>query len=204
MDGYPHVPLVAYEDVRSEIKSGDLLLCAGSSIFARLIQHSTGSVWSHVGCLVTVAAIQRILVFESVESVGCRAVPLSRYVANYAGDGVGYKGRVFVARHAAFRPDLAPAFTAFSQRAIDLLGFPYDTQTILRIAARVVAAQVGFHPAEIGQNSAFICSEFAWEMYKAFGITLPYGTSGYIAPKDWAEAPEVTILWEIAVDHGEE
>jgi hypothetical protein len=194
----PAVPqLVSYEEVRLRICSGDLLLCQGTSTFSRLIQHATGSPWSHVGCLVWAQALDRLLVFESVESIGCRAIPLSRYVSNYAGDGHGYPGRIFVGRHTGFVPDAAPAYTAFAQRAIDLLGSPYDTQTILRIAARVMAAKLGWESEPLGTDKSYICSEFCWEIYHAFGLTLAYGTAGYIAPCDFATAPEVSLLWEI-------
>lgn len=191
--------LMSYDSVRPLIKSGDLLLCQGSSIFARMIQHATNSPWSHVGCLMRVDALERILVLESVESIGCRAIPVSRYISNYAGEGCGYPGRIFIARHRLFQAEISPAFQAFSQRAIDLLGYPYDTQSILRIAARVLAVEVGFRTNPITQNTAYICSEFAWEVYKAFGITLPYSTGGYIAPKDWAECSEVYMIAEVIV-----
>lgn len=194
----PAVPLLPYDDVRPQIRSGDLLLCQGTSTFARLIQHATGADWSHVGCLVWASALDRLLVFESVESIGCRAIPFSRYAHNYAGDGHGYKGRIFVGRHAGFLPEETPAYSAFAQRAIDLLGSPYDTQTILRIAARVMAAKLGWEPEPMGTDRAFICSEFCWEIYHAFGLTVAYGAAGYIAPCDFADAPEVSLLWEIA------
>lgn len=193
------VPLLTYNEARPLIRSGDLLLCQGQSVFAWFIRHATGSPWSHVGCLLHVESIERILVLESVESIGCRAVPLSRYVSNYAGDGVGYKGRIFVGRHAAFSPDMLPAFTAFSQRAIDLLGSPYDTQSILQIAARVLAVEVGVQPRPLAQNQTYICSEYVWEIYKAFGIAVPYGQAGYIAPCDWAQSQDVHIACEIMV-----
>lgn len=193
------IPRLTYDEARPLIRSGDLLLCQGQSIFARLIRHATGSEWSHVGCILRVDAIERLLVLESVESLGVRAVPLSSYVTNYNGTGYGYKGRIFVGRHADFSPALAPAFTAFSQRAIDLLGSSYDTTSILRIAARVLAVDVGYQPPALGQDKSYICSEYVWEIYKAFGIVLAYGQGGFIAPRDFAEAPDVTLLCQLEV-----
>ncbi len=192
-------PRLSYTDARPLVRSGDLLLCQGSSVFARLIRHATNSPWSHVGCLLEVAAIARLLVLESVESVGVRAVPLSSYVTNYNASGAGYPGRVFLGRHQAFAPDRAPAFTAFCQRAIDLLGAAYDTASIVRIAARVLAVDLGGSLPALGQNAAYICSEYVWEIYQAFGITVPYDPRGYIAPRDWAEATEVRLLCELDV-----
>lgn len=192
------VPLVSYATVRPLLRSGDLLLCQGSTTFARLIQHATDSPWSHVACLIRMDALERILVLESVESIGCRAVPLSHYIENYAGTGEGYPGRIFIARHDAFLEDMQPvAYRLFAQRAVDLLGVAYDNQAILRIAARVVAAKLGFHPTPLAHDTALICSEFVYEIYQAFGIIVPYGSGGYIAPKDWAEATDVTLLWEV-------
>ena len=71
----PDVPLRAYEEMRSSIRSGDLLLCAGSSVMSRLIQHATACIWSHIALIARVDAIDRVLVLESVESIGVRCVP---------------------------------------------------------------------------------------------------------------------------------
>lgn len=193
----PIIPLLPYDVIRPLIRSGDLLLCQGEGIFARLIRHATASPWSHVGCLLVVNMIERILVLESVESIGVRAVALSRYVVNYNNTGKGYPGRVFIGRHRAFSSELLPAFHAFFQRAIDLLDSRYGTTDILRIAARVLAIDVGAHPQPMGRNEAYICSEYQEEIFRAFGITVPRSIGGYIAPKDWAEAPEVDLLWEV-------
>jgi Permuted papain-like amidase enzyme, YaeF/YiiX, C92 family len=191
------IPCLPYAQIRPVIRSGDLLLCQGTSTFARLIQYATGSPWSHVACLVWLETIDRLVVLESVESIGVRAVPLSKYVDNYDGAGHAYTGRVFLGRHATVAAQPQTSLAAFSQRAIDLLGSAYDTQTILHIAARVVAAKLGFHPPDLPQDTAYICSEYVWAIYQAMGITLPYGHGGFIAPHDWAEAPDVTLLWEI-------
>src|SRR4051812_34187308 len=91
-----------YDKVRQDIKSGDLLLCSGSKPFSRAIQAATGSIWSHVAFILRLDSIERIMVLESVESIGVRTVPLSSYVRDYNGCGKGYAGDLAVARHDDF------------------------------------------------------------------------------------------------------
>ena len=43
------LPVQRYEDVRRDLRSGDLVFCSGSYVFSGLIQRFTRSVWSHVG-----------------------------------------------------------------------------------------------------------------------------------------------------------
>jgi hypothetical protein len=94
------IPITHYSQIRSKIRSGDLLLCSGSSIFSKLIQNTTNSPWSHVAFVLRMQAIDRILVLESVESIGVRAVILSSYIQNYNGTDRGYPGKILIARHA--------------------------------------------------------------------------------------------------------
>lgn len=88
-----------YPDIRSRLRSGDLLLCSGKSWFSRLIQVATGSEWSHVGLILRLERLDRVMLLESVESVGVRAVPLSRYFENYQQTGQAYPGELAFYRH---------------------------------------------------------------------------------------------------------
>lgn len=194
---YPAVPCVPYPAIRTQIRSGDLLLCSGSSPMSRMIQAATDSLWSHVGFVLRLDLIDRIMVLESVESIGVRAVPLSHYTADYNGTGTGYPGRVYLARHAVFTQE-AVQLATFSQGAIDLLGRPYDRQEILGIVARIVAGKLGLPPAAVTPGRAFICSEYCLVCYAALGYQIAYDPRGFIAPNDFAQCPEVAFLWELA------
>jgi hypothetical protein len=193
---FPGVPCLPYAAIREQIQSGDILLCAGSSVFSRLIQHATNAPWSHVGFLLRLPNLDRIMVFESVESIGVRAVPMSHYIRAYNGTKAGYPGRVFVARHARF-PAEAPALVAFSQGAVDLFGALYDKQEILGIAARIVAAKMGMAPGAYEEDRKFICSEYAATCFASVGLDIPFNPAGFIAPNDFATCADVTILWEL-------
>src|ERR1700704_554485 len=97
---YPVVPVLPYAALRACLRSGDILLCAGTSPMARMIQGATDSVWSHVGFVMRLDMLDRLIVLESVESLGVRACVLRAYAQDYNGTGRPYPGRVFVARHA--------------------------------------------------------------------------------------------------------
>ena len=200
MSAFPKVPRLPYDEIRPQIRSGDILLCSGSAVFSRLIQHATESIWSHCGFVLRIEAIERLMVLQSVESIGVNTVPMSNYVRNYNGTDLGYPGRVFVARHAAFATVDPAQLSHFSQGAVDLLGYPYDVPTILAIAARITAAKLGMRPEPFVRNKAFICSEYLDACLRSIGIEVPYDPRGFIAPCDFAKCTDVTILWEIAIE----
>lgn len=192
---------LAYEAARSRIHSGDLLLCSGQYTFSKLIQKATGSVWSHVGFVLRVDAIDRLMVLESIEGHGVRTVALSEYVKNFEGTGSGYKGRVAIARHRRFAQQATAAgMKAMSQFAVDRLACPYDEEEIGRITARIVGAKLGFAPDEMVRDNEFICSEYVYECYRRLDITIRNDHRGFIAPADFARDPEVEVMFEIDVD----
>lgn len=190
VNSFPQVNTLEYTSLRQQIHSGDLLLCSGSSVFSKLIQNATQSVWSHVGFIIRLENIGRIMILESVESIGVRTVPLSSYISNYNGTGKGYPGKILIARHHGFH---ANEINNLSKHAVDLLGYPYNSQEIARIAARI--ALNAFSTNSVSKNNVaqneFICSEYVYTCYKSIGIEIKYNTAGFIAPADFARDPQV-------------
>lgn len=189
-NSFPQVNALDYSVLRQQIRSGDLLLCSGSSVFSKLIQNATQSVWSHVGFIIRLENIDRIMILESVESIGVRTVPLSSYISNYNGTGKGYPGKILIARHLAFH---ANEINNLSKHAVDLLGYPYNSQEIARIAARIAirALRINNVSKNAFAQNEFICSEYAYTCYKSVGIEIKYNQAGFIAPADFARDPQV-------------
>jgi hypothetical protein len=50
-----------YDDVRTKIKSGDLLLCSGQRPFSKAIQVATRSIWSHVAFILRLDSVDRVM-----------------------------------------------------------------------------------------------------------------------------------------------
>lgn len=197
---FPKGQVVNYGSYRSKIKSGDLLLCSGSKAFSRIIQAGTKSVWSHVGFVMRLDAIDRVMVLESVESIGVRTVPLRKYLTDYDSIGSPYPGGMVIVRHKDFEDIAAKANTTklnkLGKFAVDLFGYPYDTEEIARIAARIAASYIPFTKKDkkaLKRNREYICSEYVWECYKAVGIHIPSNTKGFIAPADFAKVKEVEL-----------
>jgi hypothetical protein len=200
-----NVPLRRYAEIRQEIRSGDLLLCAGSSIMSRMIQRATASMWSHVALIARLDSIERVMVLESVESIGVRTVPLSHYVRDYNGPGRGYKGDLLIARHAGLGAITTQRLRAMSQFAVDLFGSRYDTQEILRIAERIMQSSLKLdsHTAhDLARDGTYICSEYVWECYRRIGLEIAHDSRGFIAPADFANDPRVCAMWRLQAESG--
>ena len=197
----PELESKNYNDIRADIHSGDLLLCSGSAFFSRMIRRVTRSVWSHVAFVIRLESIDRVMVLESVESVGVRTIPLSRYVRDYSGQNEGgYPGRLLLGRHKHFSSVSKPEMKEMSQFAVDLFGYPYDRDDILRIGARICKNLLGFTEGEVQRDKEYICSEYVWQCYNSVGIRVGHDTSGFVAPKDFARDPKVFPVAEIKVE----
>ena len=191
-NAFPTDDAVPYGGVRDTLASGDLLLCSGRRPFSRFIRRFTDSVWSHVAFVMRLDAIDRVMVFESVESVGVRTVPLSKYLSDYDSRGNSYPGGVVVARHNDF-PALADEnelLSRFGQFAVDLFGYPYDRNEIISIAARIAFGA----DLDAGGDREYICSEYVHECYERVGVEIAYNDAGYITPADFARAEGVQLL----------
>lgn len=201
MDTYPAVPCLRYNEIRDQIRTGDILLCSGTRLMSRLIQRATQSCWSHVGFLRRDDLLERIMVLESIESVGVWTVPFSHYIANYRGCGRGYAGRIFIARDRRFAGLTDRDLMHFSQEAIDRFGWRYDTRELAWIRCRLLCARLHMPVPPRRQNNAYICSEYAELCYASVGLTYTPVNPTFIAPRDFPQSPEVDILWELEVEH---
>jgi cell wall-associated NlpC family hydrolase len=180
------LPVRRYEDVRRELRSGDLAFCSGSYVFSGLIQRFTRSVWSHVGIVYRDEHLQRVFILESETGIGVRLVPISKYLRDYHGRRRPYRGQIVVAR---VNPD--PGDERVRQAVsfgMDLLTKPYDNFEIVRIAARIA-----FRIGRRTQDRKFICSELVDECYRAAGVRF-VRRDNYISPDDIWHDPSVSMV----------
>ena len=190
VDNFPTNSVSNYSGYRDQIQNGDLLLCSGSSRFSRMIQRATGSIWSHVGFVMRLDTIDRVMVLESVESQGVRTVPLRKYLEDYDNEGNSYPGGLVIARHAGLATATVKAakWKQFGQFAVDLFGYPYDRDELAKISWRIMVKK-----GHLQTDREYICSEYVWECYKNLGIKIQPDERGFIAPADFARAKEVTL-----------
>lgn len=188
-------PAIPYHEARKDIRNGDILLGHGRAPFSRLIQSATKSAWSHVAFIWKLEDIDRVIVLESVESHGVRAISLNTKV-NGGSAGHPYNGNLVVARHRDFAGLVNnAAMNRMTAHAVDRLGCPYDAGEVAGIAWRILAGMMRLHPRRSPRrNNAYICSEYAAECYAAIGITIPWDQKGFIAPADFAADPRVEAV----------
>ena len=123
-----------------------------------------------------------------------RTVPLSFYLTNYNNTGEPYPGGLAVLRHPAYDPAHPVRLKRLGQFAADHLGYAYDNAEIGRIAARIGASLFGIGAGDVERDRDFICSEFRWELDRAYGLDVPYDDRGFIAPADYARWDPVWLV----------
>jgi hypothetical protein len=171
------IPVVPYPKIRGQLKSGDLLFASGDYLVSKAIQSVTDSPWSHVGIVLKIDAIDRMLLLESVEDMGVRIAPLSKYTEDYEA-GKPYKGRIVFARCKDMTDRIVSQITEFG---IDELTQPYDKHEIANILARITLG-LGRRKNSLGRE--YICSELVFECFKRGGKEFKFNPKGFISPED--------------------
>lgn len=173
------LPVLPYADVRAKLKSGDIFFTSGDYLISKAIQKMTGSPWSHVGIVLRLDSIDRVLLLESVEDMGVRFSPLSKYLNDYE-DGKPYKGRAVLARCKDVTSETIVGLSTFG---IDELTQPYDKDEIAKIMARIT---LGIGKKE--RDREYICSELVYECFARTGKEFAFNPKGFISPEDvWVD-----------------
>lgn len=169
------MPIAGYREIRAKLRSGDILFASGNYLVSEAIRTVTNSPWSHAGIVFRMNSIERILLLESVEDMGVRFVPLSKYLSDYE-NKQPYQGRIVLARCGDLTPS---AVTALAKFGISELTRPYDKDEIAKIIARIA---LGYGRKE--RDREYICSELVYECFLRAGIKFPYNSDGFISPED--------------------
>lgn len=178
-DAIASLPITPYPMIRETLQSGDLLFTSGNYLISQAIQKVTGSPWSHVGIVFRLDGLDRVLLLESVEDVGVRFAPLSKYLNDYA-DGRAYQGRIVVARCEGVDAALVGGLARFG---IDTLTRPYDNAEIAHILARVTLGLGKRH-----EDTSYICSELVYACFAHAGLVFHYDKRGFISPENiWVD-----------------
>lgn len=186
-----------YESVRSEVRTGDLILCSGAEPLSRIIQAATRSPYSHVAMVVRMLSIDRVLLLEAEWPYGVRAVPMSSYLRDWNGSGKAYPGHLLVARHAALDRGGENVSDMFLSELVDNLGRRYSLKRALRMGLREVVALAGLRFRQLQMQKATVCSEYIFHTYSRLGLHLPCNSKGYILPMDIATHEEISLVCRI-------
>jgi len=175
------LPVLAYDQVRDQLQTGDIVFCSGTYFFSKSIQWFTKSVWSHVGIIYRDDNLLRIFVLESETAIGVRLVPLSKYLRDYHGRNKPYKGRIVIGRIAP-GADGEKVKKAISF-GMDELTRPYDNWEIMRIAMRILLRR-----GRKDRDRKYICSDLVYEAFRKADIAFTFNRNS-ISPDDiWKDA----------------
>jgi hypothetical protein len=193
-----------FETIVRKVRDGDILLCSGSDPFSRLIGWSTKSPWTHVALAYRWPALGRIMVFESVQQLGVRTVPLTRFISQSSTGVHPYPGKIILARHQDYADKGGKQGSATMRRladfAVDRFGDRFAALEILKIAARIsLGALQREMPKSLGPKNEFICSEYAAKCFEAVGIKIAWDGLGFIAPAHFARDPKTKAIAQFKV-----
>ncbi len=179
-----------YPDVRSDLKTGDLVLFSGTSFTSSVIKWGIGGKWSHVGVVVRMPAFpERVLLWESTTLAdladvetnrtqsGVQLVWLSARLATYHGE---FKLR------ALDKPITPEMDAALTQRRGQLAGRPYEQKKLELLES---ALDGWFGSLKRERLGSLFCSELVAEAYQAMGLlpeSPPGQPSNEYTPRDFA------------------
>jgi hypothetical protein len=143
-----------------------------------------------VGIVLRLDSLDRILLLESVEDMGVRFAPLSKYVEDYE-DKKPYKGRIVIARCEGVTSGIVAGISTFG---IDELTQPYDKDEIAKILARIT---LGIGKKE--RDREYICSELVYECFSYAGKEFAYNPRGFISPEDIWRDEKVTLIGRVSL-----
>ena len=177
-----------YQEIRATLSSGDLLFASGNYWVSKAIRKTTLSAWSHVGILFNVQSLNRILLLESVEDIGVRFAPLSKYLSDYE-KSRPYRGEIIIARAKGVNPKVQKRL---AQVGIDELTKPYDTNEVAKILARI-----SLRRGKWKRDREYICSELVYECFYNAGKLFEFDKRGFISPENIWRDTSVSFMQRI-------
>jgi len=178
-------PSKLYEDVRNQIKDGDVLMYRGKSWESRIIMLVTRSKFSHAG--IAVWWNQRLMVMEAIGK-GVVVRPLSLSVQKYYGDV-----ELYTAAEEIPDVDRLKMITLAQQE----LGKEYATWKATLLGLKILFQRNKEKRDSLRRERQLFCSYYVAHSYNAIGRDLKKGISDrFMTPGDIAESP---LLRRVAV-----
>lgn len=186
--------ITSYAELRSALKTGDIVFFSGKGGISAGIKWATLSRWSHVGMILILPEYDFVTLWESttlsslvdldtkVPTKGVQLVPLSARVASYGG-GIAVRQLQGV--------ELAGTeIKALMELRRRISGRPYEEHKIELIKAA--------YDGPLGRNSedlsSLFCSEMVAEAYQRLGLLGETKPSNEYTPADFSERRELTLL----------
>ena len=183
----------AYENIRQELKTGDIVLFSGKGGISTGIKWFTQSKWSHVGMVLRLLEWDAVLLWESTtlsdiadvesgkERKGVQLVPLSERIRKY--NGAASIRLLDLER----TPDM---LKELSLLRAEVKGRPYEKDKI-ELFRSAYEGPLGANAEDL---SSLFCSEMVAEAYQRMGLLSEKKPSNEYIPKDFSDAGELALL----------
>jgi hypothetical protein len=167
-----------YDDVRSSIRDGDVIMYRGRNLPSRVIQWATRSRYSHAGLAAWWNG--RLMVLEAVGK-GVVVTPLSANVRRYHGGAEWFTCVEDIPQ-------------ADRHRMIELaqqeLGKEYARWKAIKLGLRILFQKGEKQRDELRRARQLFCSHYVAEVYNAVGKDLKKGVGDrFMSPADVASSP---------------
>lgn len=186
-DGFQrYAKMTIYNEVRSELHTGDIVLFSSSGFISSLIKLATNSKWSHVGMVLTVNDINSVFILESTSlndyKSGVQISLLSERVERH-------DGQVAI-RHLENFTLTPERYKALGKLRDDIKGREYEKDKLELIKS----AYDGIGGDNQEDLTSIFCSELVAECYQAMGILGDKMPSNEYTPADFSEKKDIKFM----------
>lgn len=182
-----------YNDIRLQIKNGDVLLYQGSGLISWLIKKVTGSKYSHAG--IVVWWHNRLMVLEAVGK-GIICTPLSRNIGHYQGEVHLYTAREMYQKGDPWTErGKRQSIVEFAQME---LGKEYATWKLVLYGWKLLWGRDLDKKDKFRTSNKLVCSQYVAAAYNIVGVDLKEGLADrFTKPSDIAKSKKLEMVGAI-------
>lgn len=171
-----------YDDVRSQIRNGDVFMYRGKGIQSTIIQWVTRSPYSHAG--ISAWWNERLMVMEA-KGNGVVVSPFSRSVGQYHGDVEWFGSAQEISEEDRLK------MVIFAQAE---LGKTYGRWKAILLGLQTLFQRNPDKRDRLKNQKKLFCSEYIAQIYNSIGLDLKKKTSDqFMKPADIANSPLLEI-----------
>ena len=187
--------MTTYEDIRGDLKTGDIVLFGGKGFISWVIQKVTKSEYSHVGMIIRIDGFDFVALWESTtlndtpdiyhkKRKGVQIVQLSERLK-------GYKGKVVVRMLHDFEfGEEQEKILADLRKEVN--NAPYEKNWLSLAKSALDKTFVGKNKKK--DLSSLFCSELVAEAYMRLGLIEDNQVSSEYTPADFSEKEDIKLL----------
>ena len=167
-----------YEEVRPQIKNGDVIMYEGKSMVPKLVSWFTRSPYSHAG--IAVWWNERLMVMEAVMQ-GVRVAPLSRNIYQHKGNVEWFSCRKEIAEEDRLR------MVIFAQEE---LGKSFARWKAVLFGLKILLNRNLSKKDQLRMENKLFCSQYVAQIYNSIGLDLKKNREDrFMSPEDIARSP---------------